>query len=333
MLREEMLSYLAALDLNSRLPIYVISYGRAGTAPLLNNATKWTRQDDVNVVVRVSQAAEYRAAYPTFNIRPLPDDMIPSCGAARWGALDLALLTDGEEEAILMDDDVLHTRFLFQREFFTGKNAGLECSGHNTLEDTSILPDTEERVVAAMGQVGREVFAAHPNAVLGSMIKQHMSFSYKNHRTKYVLNGGATPRQAMVWHPGRLADHGVRLDLEKFGVHGEDIGAIAAILAAGLDCFSMPSFVLDHWPEAVNINRSSIRNAETAARFHAEELEALMEYPIRDYLRQKRSKIDGSYEWGDVNWAALHRIRGTEALWVPWHEDQPSQGPAENLLL
>ena len=87
----EMKEWLLGLDVEERLPLWVISYNRAGTAPFLRLLKEHARKhDDINVVVRRSQRDAYQAAYPTMNIRPLPDDTIPNCGSARWGAADLA---------------------------------------------------------------------------------------------------------------------------------------------------------------------------------------------------------------------------------------------------
>jgi len=326
-----MTSWLSGLDPEDRYPIWVISYQRAGTAPLLNMATKWGRQHDINIVVRESQREAYEAAYPRMNVHALPDDSIDCVGKARWAAASLAYAL-GEEAILMMDDDVLSLRFLFQREFFRGKNVGKECSGHSTLDDLEVLPDLAERVLLGMSAVARDVFAEHPKAMLGGAIKQHMSFDYRNHRTKYVLNGGVTPRQVMVWHVDRMFENGVALNLERFGLHGDDIGIVAEILKAGGDCFAMPSFGYVHWPEAINIKTSVVRNADNAKALHEFEWEALQMYPIRDYLRVKRSIVDGSFEWADVNWNRLGRLRNRPTIRFSWDPDMPADGEPDNLL-
>lgn len=321
MKRDEMRDWLLSLDKGDRLPMWVISYNRAGTAPLLEKMRTWERTDDINVVVRNEQVKDYQGAYPNLTIHGLPASQIGNCGSARWGAADLAYAF-GEDMVLMFDDDVLQLRWLFERPIMRGPNAGQPASGHCTKEDLEFVPDSEERVATGIGEVAREVFAAEPNTVVGGMLKQHMSFSPKNQETKYVVNGGVTPRQAMAWHLDRLYENGIRLDLEKFGVHGEDIGLMAEILAAGFDAFGMPSFVYEHWPESVNINMSMIRNAENAASLHAQEWEALQEYPIVDYLRVKRSILTGEYEWGDVDWVKLNKLRRTQTRRVLWPIDQ-----------
>lgn len=326
MKRDDMLAHLAGLDLTDRYPIWIISYNRPGSAPTLDAiSTTWQRTDDVNVLVRESQAAAYKAAYPRLSIRSLPDEQISNVGRTRWGAAELARAL-GEDVIIMMDDDVLKLDFLYHSAIRTGKNAGAESSGASNLADRETLPNLDERVVMGFGATARELFAVEPKAVLGGMNKRHMSFSPKNHRTWYIVNGGATPRQVYVWHLARMEQHGVALNTELFGRHGDDIGLTAEVLAAGLDCFNTPSFVFDHWPEEINITRSTLRNAENAPALHAAEWDALQQYPIKDYLRVKRDLI-GRYQWGDVDWVKLAKVRGQATRVVGWDVALPPRGP------
>lgn len=331
MYREEMQQWLAGLDVTERFPIWVISYNRAGEAPTLDKLDAWQHTDDVNVVVRASQQLDYQVAYPNLTIHGLPDEDISNVGSARWGAAMLAYSL-GHQVITMMDDDIVKFDFLFQRAFFKGKNAGVECSGASSAEDRQAVPDLEERIVTGLSEVSQRVYQAHPGAVMGGLIKRHMSFDYKNHRTQYILNGGVTPRQVMTWHLERFREHGVELDLDHFGPHGDDIGLVATVLQLGLDCFAVPSLAYDHWPEAINIARSVIRDASTAQALHEHEWDALQQYPIRDYLRAKRSVVDGSYEWGDVNWLKLGKLRGQPTERYGWKTDQPPTGPAEALI-
>ncbi len=312
-----MMGWLAGLDPADRLPLWVISYKRPGTAPFLNRAAQWATAGDVNVLVRDSQLEAYEAAYPTLHIHSLPDDMIPNCGSARWAASQLAY-ADGDEAALLFDDDVLTLNFLFESAIGKGANAGKECSRNSNKDDLAVLPDLDERILAGMSWVARQAFADHPRAVLGGNIKRHMNFSEKNHSTMYLLNGGVTPRQAMVYNMARMNEFGIKMNLDLFGVHGEDIGMNAEVLAAGADCFAMPSFAYDHWPEAINISESTIRNADNAAALHAQEWENLQTYPVKDYLRVKRNIIDGSFEWADINWVQAAKVRGRPTVRAPW---------------
>ena len=331
MQRNDMIEYLGGLDKNDRYPLWIISYNRAGKAPLLNTIHKnWERKDDIHVVVRDSQRASYERAYPEFVILSLPDDEIDAGGKARWGAVRLAQGL-GEPVISMFDDDVLALRFLFLRHFMRGANVGKPCSGHSTLEDEAVLPDLGERVVGGFHDVARTVIADNPDVVIGGMIKQHMSFDVKNHQLQYILNGGVTPRQAMVWHIERMAEKQIELNLDHFGLHGDDIGIVVQALANGGDSFAVPSFAYEHWPESINIKESVVRNAGNKQQLHEIEWAALQEYPAKDYLRVKRSIIDGSYEWGDINWVACAKKRGRPTVRVPWAQDAAEYFSAELL--
>lgn len=325
--RTAMRDYLNNLSLEDRLPVYIISYKRAGLAPNLEFINdNWARADDVNVVVLQSEKAAYVAAYPRLTVHGLPDDQVNTVGKARWRAAELAHAL-GDEVIIMMDDDVLKLDFLHHSAHRTGKNAGAECSGLSNKEDRAAVPSLEERVVMGFGDTSRHVFEQEPQAVLGGMHKRHMSFSPRNHRTRYTVNGGASPRQVYVWHVDRMMQHGVALNTKLFSRHGDDIGLVAEVLKAGLDCFLVPSFVFDHWPESVNITKSVLRNAHTAPALHAEEWEALQQYPIKDYLRVKLSMLDGSYQWGDVDWRKLAKIRKQPTRHIAWDQALPPEGP------
>lgn len=323
MLREEMFEFLQNSDKNNRLPMWVISYNRFD-APTLVRLKDWERLDDVHVVVRESQVAEYRRALPFVRFEPLPDERINSCGAARWGAFDLAR-EFGHDEVIMLDDDVLQFRFMYQRAKTQGKNVGELCSGVASTSDAEeffgTLSNLEESAITAFGNLGREVFAEQANAVVGGMIKRHMSFNIENHRTRYILNGGATPRQTMIWNTARMEEHGVRLNLEHFGVTGEDIGLMATVLEKGLDVFTTPSFAFDHWPENVNLEKSMIRDESTLPLLMEYEYEVLQNYEIgANYLKEKT--IPGSaHGWKDVSWQKLAKFRGRPTERFDWPLD------------
>jgi hypothetical protein len=323
MLLHEMVEWVKSHDKNDRVPMYVISYNRLD-APTLLKMQHYERTDDIYVVVRDSQAEMYAEAFPMLQVVSLPDDQIGSCGAARWGAFDIAR-EYGHDEVIMLDDDVLQFRFMYQRAKVQGKNIGELCSGVASATDAEeyfgTLVAMEESSITAFGRLGLEVFAEQPKAVVGGMIKRHMSFSIENHRTRYILNGGATPRQAMIWNTARMKEHDIRLNIEHFGVTGEDIGLMATVLENGLDVFCTPSFAFDHWPEDVNLEKSVIRDERTLPLFMEYEYDILQNYEIGpNYLKEKR--IPGSeHGWKDVSWQKLAKFRGQPTERFHWPAD------------
>lgn len=325
MQQEEMESWLAELGTQSRLPVWSFSYNRAGQvpgldAPFLRETNRWANREDIHVVVRESQVGRYQEAFPWISFWPVPDagDCV---GRSRQAALDFAN-TMGHDEIVLVDDDLTNTSFLYQGYVKSGKNTGLPCSRrsgrHHPMPEGRVV---SEYVVAGISEVGRTVMASHPEAVLGGGVKQHGAIGDPLHRTMYRLNGGVTPKQLMVAAPARLADAGVRLDVDLFGRHGDDIGLVAEILTAGLACWAMPTFTYDVWPEDQNINKSVVRNPETAHELHAEEWAALQKYPIKDHLRVKTSLLDGSFEWADINWQSWAKVSTVQPVVHLWPQD------------
>lgn len=320
---EVMLPWLESLDLEQCLPVWTISYGRAGQAPWLDLVSRtFPRPDLVNVLVRQSQLDAYRAAYPAVTVHALPDEDLLGCGTTRWAAAQLAR-SMGHSAVIMTDDDVLRLDAKVQGAIQRGPNAGKECSTSTSKPQSDQL---SQHMLTAISMVARDVWAEHPEAMLGGLCKRHMSFDVKNHRTKYLLNGGATPRQVTVWHLDRMEAAGVfaRRDwwLERFAITGEDIGWTAEVLLNDGDVWVTPSFVFDHWPESVNIQTSTIRSPETAAAQHAHDYESIGLYPahIRDGFKWTRSIIDGSPQWGDVAWRTMGKLRKRPTQAFLWDE-------------
>lgn len=122
---EEMVLWVKTRDKADRVPMWVISYNRLD-APTLLKMRQYERTDDINVLVRESQRRAYETTFPELTIHSLPDERIDSCGAARWGAYDLAREL-GHDEVIMLDDDVLQFRFMYERAKVQGPNAGEMC--------------------------------------------------------------------------------------------------------------------------------------------------------------------------------------------------------------
>lgn len=340
MLREEMFTALKTANKNNRMPVWVISYNRLD-APTLVRMKGWERLDDVFVVVRESQVAGYTKAFPYIQFEALPDERINSCGAARWGAFDRAV-EYGHDSAIMLDDDLLQFRPLYQHHFVRGPNAGMPCSrvaDRDDIEEFGGIAALEEAAITLMGQTADGVFDEEPTAVLGTAIKRLRSFDNHNHQTRYLMNGGATPRQWTAWNIGALVRNNIRLNLDHFGVVGEDLGFLATIFQAGLDVFSMPSFAYDYWNQNEGQGRdpegsdqSLIRTRGLAPILSEHEYRCLQEYEMgANYLRVC-PKGGEEYEWGEVDWRGLHRFRGTKMKRVLWESDEARNTEMEDLL-
>lgn len=333
MLRDEMFHHLYRAEKEDRLPVWVISYNRYD-APTLTRMAEWERLDDVHVVIRESQAVEYSKAFPYLNFEPLPDDQIDSCGAARWGAYDLARVY-GHDRAVMLDDDLLQFRPLYQHHFVRGPNAGMPCSrvfDKDDIAEFGGIAALEEATVTMMGLVANVTFEEEPKAVIGTAIKRLRSFDNRNHQTRYFLNGGSTPRQWTVWDLKRLEENRIRLNLEQFGIVGEDVGFLATLFQAGMDAFTMPSFAFEHWVESVNETKSQIRNADNRALLSEHEYAMLRQYEMGDNYLRVCPKGGEEYEWGEVDWRAMAKYRGNEMKRVLWDSDQERLNELKELL-
>lgn len=333
MLRDEMFHHLYRAEKEDRLPVWVISYNRFD-APTLSRLQDWVRLDDVHVVVRESQAAEYREAFPALRFEALPDKRIDSCGAARWGAYDLAV-EYGHQRAVMLDDDLLQFRPLYQHHFVRGPNAGMPCSRVFDKEDIvefGGVAALEEAAITMFGQTANMVFEEEPKAVIGTAIKRLRSFDNRNQQTRYLLNGGSTPRQWTAWDIERLAENGIRLDLQQFGIVGEDVGFLATLFQAGMDAFTMPSFAYEHWVESVNETKSLIRTADNRAILSEHEYTMLQNYEMGHHYLRVCPKGGDEYEWGEVDWRGLNKYRGTTQKRVLWDADQERDNDLKEIL-
>lgn len=333
MLRDEMFHHLHAVDHNDRLPVWVISYNRFD-APTLTRINEWERTDNVHVVVRESQVAEYRRHFPALRFEALPDDQIGSCGAARWGAYDLAR-EYGHQRAVMLDDDLLQFRPLYQHHFVRGPNAGMPCSRVFDKEDIMEFGGVialEEATVTMFGLVADMTFDEEPTAVIGTSIKRLRSFDNRNQQTRYLLNGGSTPRQWTAWDLERLEENHIRLNLDEFGVVGEDVGFLATLFQAGMDAFTMPSFAYEHWVESVNETKSLIRTADNRAILSEHEYSMLLRYDMGNHYLRVCPRGGDEYEWGEVDWRGLNKYRGTKQKRVLWDSDQDRADQMEDIL-
>lgn len=304
------------------VPIWLNSFDRADDAPSLGwlDNLDATMTPLVNVRVLVEQLESYQEKYPNLTFHPASMQSMSPVGTARQILFDTIYYTHGHSRAIIMDDDLTELNLLTQSFSQKGKSAGAESSRGYTRAERADMGIFYDAFFKLFSRVSEEVLDSDGDVILGSARKRHMSFGYKNHRIKYQVNSGVSARQLMFFDFERFNAIGAAIDQEHFYRHGDDIGTMASVLANGGKTFTLPSFIYDTYSEDVNIYKSKIRNASTKPELHAEEYHGLQQYPIKDYLREKRSLIDGTYEWGDVDWRKYHKLHGTKPdtkYWEP----------------
>lgn len=112
---DDMIALLHGADPDEWLyPIYVPSYSRAGTAPLLNLLAQAPEyiQERVYVVVRRSELLSYGKAYPWATL--VPQQAVSGIGPARMDAVGDAD-TRGFDRIVMMDDDITKVGLLEDR--------------------------------------------------------------------------------------------------------------------------------------------------------------------------------------------------------------------------
>jgi hypothetical protein len=318
--KDDIDTLLLASDPDEMYHVYIISYNRMDGWPTYKSLAYMDpiiRRRKVHLVVEEDQRHAYEARYLDVNIIGIPPnhrDAPRSSGRARQAAMDFALAA-GHYRIIMLDDDLLHMRYLYA----ASQRNGTPKSGYCLAPDYQRDPLLVQHLLTLFSRTANDVFDKHPEVLLGSGRKQQMSQNVFNHQTKYAINRGMTPRQFMAHNVAGLAEANISLDLPWFGPHGEDIGLVAQVLDAGYSVFHAPTFVYDVWAEDVNIRRSVIRNIDTAPALHQLEWGGLHRYDIGyHYLKSTTSILDGSYEWGEVDWRAYHRFMGTNPVVVPW---------------
>lgn len=305
------------------VPIWLCSYERpseALTLERLSQTEDWFTSR-VHVLVLDEELDAYKANYPGLTFHPVRRNQLSPAGRAKQLVVDTAYHVFSHDRIILLDDDLSEFNILAQSFTTRGKNAGAEASRGFTRQEREDFPNFYEGFFTLFSKVCEDACDYDPAVVQGGATKRHMSFDYKNHRTKFTLNGGVSPRQFMFFDLERLNDIGAGIDQRYFQRHGDDIGMVASILQNGGKCFAAPSFIYDTYNEDVNIHKSKIRNAETKSELHAEERAGLENFDIRYYLREKMSILDGTYEWGDVDWRKYAKHTGNKAVKVYWESD------------
>ena len=135
-----------------------------------------------------------------------------------------------------------------------------------------------------------------------------------------------------------MEKHGIRLNLEHFGIVGEDVGFLATLFQAGLDAFTMPSFAYDYLAnEGENRAKegdtnSLIRTPGVATLLSEYEHHCLLQYEMGKHYLRVCPKGGEEYEWGEVDWRALAKFRGTQMKRVLWEPDHQRETLMKEIL-
>lgn len=290
-------------------PIYIPTYNRSGTAPLLNLLSMANDEikDIVTLVVREEQSQDYLHHYPW------ADQVIvvePGLGPARSRALESAIERD-IPRIIMMDDDIKHVSLL-ERISREGKN---DHSRRYSPRVTGI-PEPENMLLS-LGiacLLADRVFELEDTAVYGACRNALFSGGVDT-SIGATLNKGTFPASVMFYDVTRMEN--IYLPKE-FHMHGEDIAFAMDVMNRGQDWFTLPVVAFDQDgniettipldPLDSVARRVDIENAEKA-------------YPaIHPYLRESMKNKNGGVMRVGMNWKKWYKDTESEPITITTEE-------------
>ncbi|QFG04716.1 glycosyltransferase [Microbacterium phage ChickenKing] len=287
-------------------PIYVPSYKRAKTAPLLQmlHAAPPSVKRKVHIVVPTDQSAAYAKEYPWATIVEQKDKGI---GKARALAVRDAEKR-GYPRLVMLDDDVWHVSLL-ERVAREGK------SDHTRRHSARVSGIREPHLLVRSLAVGcllaEGVFHAQEDAAYGAA--RNALFSGDVDTTVgATLNKGSFPACVMFIHVERFQ---WRRCLGAYTFHGEDLSMCLDTMQNGQLFFTLPGVAYDQ--NGTIETTIPLDPQDEVAR--TPDLEnAITSYPkMYPYLKPSvKNKAGGIMRIG-VNWNKWYRDTGTEPIEIP----------------
>lgn len=292
-------------------PVYIISHKRAGRIRTLKAIPALELVS--TVVVREQELEEYIAADGDFhpNYLSIPWDyagLTGGVGRARQFCLDTAASL-GQDHILILDDDMISLTVLYA---IAGGKASHAFKRHIDPEDTEFFRFGS---LALFAQVAEEAYRAVPTAMIASAQCNAASRTQRSSGLRWQLNRGGPPAQIQSWRVDRFIDSVGSIDLDRFNLHGDDIGVATQIVHSGGDTVKIPS-ILGHYQDYET--QSVIRTPETAPALRAAEHKALLEGPLAAYVMTRRDLV-GRPQWHSLDWKALESdgiARYAEAKWT-----------------
>lgn len=276
-------------------PVYVPSYSRAGSSPLLNMLAQSTLSVKANifVVVRPSEALAYRRAYPWATV---VTERLKGIGPARMRCL-LDADVRGFRRIVVLDDDIIHVSLL---ERVTRPDGSLHTRRFSSkvagIEEPNLLT-----ISLAVGcKLADGVFKEMPGAAYGAARNALFSGDVDT-SIGATLNKGSFPACVMFFDVKRFTMR----DMPKpYAYHGEDLAMFLDTLTQDQQVFTLPGVAYDqHGSIASTIPldpQDDVGRPHLAFTSH--------DYPdIHPYLRvSMRNKVGGVMRIG-VKWPQWYK--------------------------
>lgn len=282
--------------------IYIPSYSRAGSAPLLEmlKEAKPVIQAKVHIVVRPEEVAAYMRSYPWATVVP---EKTPGIGPARMRCLrDAGQM--GYKRIVVLDDDIIHVSLLERPEGsahtrrYSAKVASIPEPNLlvRSLAVACVMADGvfRERHTASYGAARNALFSGDVDTSVGA-----------------TINKGSFPACVMFFDLSRF---GMRSMPEPYRYHGEDLAMFLDNLTYDWESFTLPSVAYDqHGAIKTTI---PLDPQDEVGRPHLQTTEEF--YPlIHPYLRvSMRNKLGGVMRIG-VNWSQWYKATDTQPVEIP----------------
>lgn len=283
-------------------PIYVPSYNRAGSAPLLEMLRKAPGriQDRVYIVVRPAQIRKYQRAYPWATIVP---EATPGIGPARMRCL-IDADERGFQNIVVLDDDIIHVSLLERQEEkqhtrrYSSKVSGIA-------EPLLLL-----RSLAVGCKLAGVLFEHVPGLAYGAARNALFSGDV-DPSVAATINKGSFPACVMFFDVDRFT---MRKMPKPFQYHGEDLAMFLDTFEKGQRSFTLPGVAYDqHGAIETTI---PLDPQDEVGRPHLNDTEKY--YPtMHPFLRvSMKNKLGGVMRIG-VNWSRWYKATETAPTDVP----------------
>ena len=280
-------------------PIVIPSYNRwerSKNKTLVNIIEKLPieAQSNTYVFVREEQQELYKESFKTVNVIPLPSGT-SGLATTRQYMEDYMLNYLKQPYFIDMDDDIIALKYI---EYRDGKPS------------LSLIGNSNPYKILCLGSEIAKIAFEKDNCVLGNFHRVRFANTEYNAKHCYTTNKGATPRQVSFVNAMKLAELRVRRN-NQFDINGDDMGFVAEITRKYGDLFNINCLAYAYVDDAHN---SVIRNAENIKKKTNYTYECLKQYPIINYMRIPFRHKDGSYKFGDIDFAKYRKLCNKQSV-------------------
>jgi hypothetical protein len=286
-------------------PIYVPSYSRAGSAPLLEmlHTARESIQKKVHIVVRPEEKLAYEQAYPWATVIP---EKQPGIGPARMRCL-LHAEIKGYKNIVVLDDDIIHVSLL-ERVARPGKSPHTRRYSAKVSEIPE--PDLLVLSLAVACRMASVLFKMLPTVAYGAARNALFSGDVDT-SVGATLNKGSFPACVMFFNVYRFS---MRQMPKPYHFHGEDLAMFLDTLEHKQHTFTLPGVAYD---QHGSIDSTIPLDPQSeVGRPHL--LTTEKHYPnVHPFLRvSMKNKLGGTMRIG-VNWIQWYKSTGTAPVEIP----------------